>query len=113
MSAAWLVYVTTNERAEAVEIGRALVEARLAACVNIIDPVTSIYWREGAVQEDSETVLVVKTRDELVVQLTDRVKTLHSSSCPCVVALPVEGENPDYLEWIARETAAASADQDG
>jgi periplasmic divalent cation tolerance protein len=81
--------------------------------VNIIDPVTSIYWREGAVQEDSETVLVVKTRDELVVQLTDRVKTLHSYSCPCVVALPVEGGNRDYLEWIARETAAASADQDG
>ncbi len=113
MSAARFVYLTTNDRAKAVEIGRALVEARQAARVNIIEPVTLIYWREGAVQEDSEAVLVVKTRDELVVQLTDRVKTLHSFSCPCVVTLPVEGGNPDYIEWIARETAAASADKDG
>lgn len=113
MSAACFVYITMNDRAEAVEIGRALVEERLAACVNIINPVTYIYWWEGAVQEDSETVPVVKTRGELVMHLTDRVKTLHSYSCPCVVALPVEGGNPDYLKWIERETAAASAGQGG
>ena len=111
MTAARFVYVTTNDRAEALEIGRALVEARLAACANIIDPVTSIYWWEGAVQEGAETVLVLKTQAALVGPLTERVKALHSYSCPCVVALPIEGGNPAYLDWIARETAAASADQ--
>ena len=80
MSVACFVCITTNDRAEAVDIGGDLVEARLAACVNIID---------------------------------DRVKTLHFASCPCVVALPVEGGNSEYLEWIAREIAAASADQGG
>ena len=113
MSAACFVCITTNDHVESVEIGRALVEAYLAACVNIIDPVTSIYWWAGIVQEDSETVLVVKTRDELVVKITERVKALHSYSCPSVVALPIESGNPDYLEWIARETADASADQVG
>ena len=110
MRDARFVYVTTNDRAEALEIGRALVEARLAACANIIEPVTSIYWWESAVQEDAETVLVLKTQAELVESLTERVKALHSYACPCVVALPIEGGNPAYLDWIADETAAASVD---
>lgn len=107
MTAARFVYITAGNRAEAVQIGRTLVEARLAACANVIDPVTSIYWWEGAVQEDTEAVLVLKTQAELVPALTERVKAMHSYSCPCVVALPIEDGNPAYIDWIARETTSS------
>lgn len=112
MSAARFVYITASGRDEAVAIGRALVQERLAACANVIDPVTSIYWWEGAVQEDTEVVLVLKTRADLVVALTERVKAMHSYACPCVVALPIDGGNPVYLDWIVEETAGASTRTD-
>jgi periplasmic divalent cation tolerance protein len=111
MSAPCFVYVTTKDRAEACEIGRTLVEARLVACANVFDPVTSIYWWEGAVQEDAEAVLVMKTQADLVAALTERVKEIHSYDCPCVVALPIEGGNPAYLDWIGEETSAVPSQQ--
>lgn len=101
------VYITTGSREEARRIGRALVEERLAACVNILDGMNSFYWWEGAVQDDQETVLIAKTRDRLQERLTARVRELHSYDCPCVVALPIEGGNPAYLDWLAAETEGA------
>ena len=98
------VYMTTGTQEEARRIGRALVEARLAACVNIIAGMNSIYWWEGALQDDNETVLIAKTREELLADLIDKVKAMHSYECPCVVALPIEAGNPAYLDWLARET---------
>lgn len=98
------VYMTAGSREEARRIGRTLVEERLAACVNILDGMNSLYWWQGAVQDEQETVLIAKTRAELLERLTDRVKSLHSYSCPCVVALPIEGGNPAFLQWIAEET---------
>jgi periplasmic divalent cation tolerance protein len=56
------------------------------------------------VQEDGETALILKTRSDLVERITQRVKELHSYDCPCVVALPIAGGNPDFLQWIAEET---------
>jgi periplasmic divalent cation tolerance protein len=100
-----LIYITTDSADEAQRIGRALVEERLAACVNILDGMKSLYWWEGEVSEGDETVLIAKTRSSLVDALTERVKALHSYSCPCVISVPLEGGNPDYLAWIARETA--------
>lgn len=99
-----LVYITTDGPEEAKSIGRALVEARLAACVNILDPMTSMYWWEGKVEEGRETVLIAKTRADLVAALTDKVIELHSYDCPCVVALPVSAGNPGFLDWIVSET---------
>ncbi|MEQ8249163.1 MAG: divalent-cation tolerance protein CutA [Alphaproteobacteria bacterium] len=104
MSDACFVYVTTKDRAEAVTIGRALVDERLAACANVIDAVASIYRWEGVVQEDTEAILVLKSRAELIAPLTARVRALHSYDCPCVVALPIDGGNPDYLDWVAAQT---------
>ncbi len=101
------VYITAGGRDEALAIGRALVGERLAACANVFDGVTSVYWWQGAVEEDSEAVLIVKTRAELVERLVERVKALHSYDCPCVVALPIEAGNPDYLAWIGAETGEA------
>lgn len=101
-----LIYITTDGPEEARSIGRALVEAKLAACANVLDPMTSIYWWEGAVQEGQETVLIAKTTAALVDELTEIVRALHSYDCPCIVAVPVAGGNPAFLEWIAAETRA-------
>jgi periplasmic divalent cation tolerance protein len=104
-SATTLVYVTAGSRDEAVSIGRALVEARLAACANILPPITSIYRWDDAIQEDEEVGFIVKTRAELVPAVTARVSELHSYDCPCVVAMPITDGNPYFLDWIMKETA--------
>ena len=101
----YVVYITTSTRREAQQIGKALVSERLAACVNIIDKMHSIYWWEDQIQEDDETVLIAKTSKEKMERLTDRVKELHSYSCPCIIALPIQTGNQDYLNWILKETS--------
>ncbi len=103
------VYITAGTVAEARTIGRALVEERLAASVNIIGGVESFYWWEGAVQQAAETVVIAKTRADLLDAVTARVKALHGYRVPCVVALRVApGGNPDYLDWIIAETRPPS-----
>lgn len=97
-------YITAGSREEALAIGRALVEERLAACANILDGMTSIYHWRGAIEEAREAVLIVKTRAALVGPLIERVRALHSYECPCVVALPITDGNPAYLAWIEAET---------
>ena len=99
-----MIYITTSSREEALRIGRTVVADRLAACANVLPGVTSVYRWQGEVQEDGETALILKTRSDLVERLTARVKELHSYDCPCVVALPIAGGNPDFLQWIAEET---------
>lgn len=94
-------YITCSNRTEAQSIGRALVEKRLAACVNFWEGMSSLYWWEGKVEEGQETVLIAKTTSEKSEALVKVVKALHSYSCPCVVLLPIEGGNPDYLKWIS------------
>lgn len=102
------VYITTGSAEEARRIARALVEERLIACANVIDGMNSFYWWEGKVEDDREAVLIVKTRESLVAGLIERVKALHSYTCPCVVALPIAQGNPEYLDWVALETAQAA-----
>ena len=100
-------YVTAGSREEALAIGRTVVDERLAACANVLDGMTSLYWWQGVLEQASEAVLILKTRAELVERLTMRVRELHSYDCPCVVALPIAAGNPDYLAWIAGETEPA------
>ncbi len=100
-----LIYVTTGTREEAVKIGRAVVESRLAACANVLAPMTSMYWWQGAVNEADEVPLILKTQDSLVEQVIEKVKAIHSYDCPCVVALPISGGNQAFLDWIEAETA--------
>ena len=99
-----MIYITASSREEALRIGRDVVADRLAACANVLPGITSVYRWQGEVQEDGETALILKTRSGLVERLTARVKELHSYDCPCVVALPITGGNPDFLQWIAEET---------
>ncbi len=99
------VYMTAASEDEAHRIARTLVEDRLAACTNVIPGMTSYYWWEGQIDQGKEVVVVAKTQQRLVEKLVDRVKALHSYSCPCIVALPIEQGNPAFLEWIEKETA--------
>jgi periplasmic divalent cation tolerance protein len=105
---AMLIYVTTASAAEAAEIARQVVGERLAACANILGAIQSFYWWEGAVQEGGEVALILKTESALVDRLTRRIKALHSYSVPCVVALPIQAGNPDFLAWIEAETRGAA-----
>ena len=97
------IYMTAGSKAEAQKIGNALVESQLAACVNILDNMQSIYRWEGELQQDSEVVLIAKTTDTLISQLIDKVRSLHSYDCPCIVSLSVSGGYPPFLDWIQSE----------
>jgi periplasmic divalent cation tolerance protein len=101
---ACLCYVSLGSREEAQAIARALVEERLAAAVNVLPGMRSVYRWQGALEEADEVLLVVKTTTALVPRLTERVVALHSYACPAVVAVPIIGGNPDYLAWIEAQT---------
>jgi periplasmic divalent cation tolerance protein len=100
----FFLYMTARDHSEAARIGRVLVEERLVACVNIIDGMSSVYWWEGAVQEETEAVLIAKTQQSRVDEVIERVRGMHSYDCPCIVALPIEGGNPAFLRWIEDNT---------
>ncbi len=108
MSAAF-VYITTESVEQAEHIGRALVEARLAACVNILPGMRSIYHWQGQIETAQETVLIAKTRMTRADELVARVKELHSYDVPCAVVLPILKGNPDFLRWIDAETEPQAA----
>ncbi len=98
------IYITAASADQARSIGRALVEERLAACVNILENMSSFFWWEGKIDQAQEAVLIAKTRDDLIPELIERVKALHSYTVPCVVALRVTDGNAEFLEFLARET---------
>ncbi len=103
-----LVYITAGSEEEALELGRVLVAEHLAACANIAGSIRSVFRWDGAVRDDGEVALIAKTRVSLVERLSERVSALHSYDCPCVVALPIIGGNPEFLAWIDAETAEAA-----
>lgn len=98
-----LAYITTADEDEARRIGRTLVEERLAACVNILSPMQSIYLWDGALQQAQEAVLLAKTTRARMAELTERVKALHSYDCPCIVAFDLNGGSAAFLAWVAGE----------
>ncbi|MBM9500969.1 divalent-cation tolerance protein CutA [Leptospira sp. 201903071] len=98
-----LVYITVKSEKEALKIGKTLVEERLAACANILPKMKSIYHWEKKIVVSSEVVLILKTKSELMTELTLRVKSLHSYSIPCIVSLPLLEGNRDYFNWIFEE----------
>lgn len=100
------VYITTSDRAEAERIGRSLVDQRLAACVNILEGMQSIYWWEGAIQTSEEAVLIAKTEDALFEKLMEAVKKMHSYSVPCIISFRIQKANPDYLQWLRDSVGA-------
>jgi periplasmic divalent cation tolerance protein len=95
---------TAPDSALAEKLARVLVEEQLAACVNILPGVRSIYRWQGKIEDTAEVMLVIKSRRHLLDALVGRVRALHSYSVPEVVAFDVVGGNPDYLTWIADST---------
>ncbi len=103
MSRVFWVYITIGDKQEAAELAEKLIRNRLAACVNIFDGIDSVYRWEGEIQTDREVAMVVKTTAARLGGLTEFVKQHHSYQCPCVVALAVEGGNPDFLSWVKEQ----------
>ena len=99
-----VVLVPTASDDEAVRIARTIVEERLAAAANIVPGIRSFYRWQGAVEDAREVLVIAKTRRERVAQLTLRIEELHSYDVPGIIALPVEGGLPAYLEWITAST---------
>ena len=99
-----LVYITAGSLEEARHIGRTLVQERLAACVNIIDGMTSIYRWDGEMQEGAEVVLIAKTRAALFEVLAERVRVLHSYTTPCIVEVPLGRIDAGFVAWLAAQT---------
>ena len=101
------VYMTAGSPDEARRIGETLVNEKLAACVNILEGMQSLYVWEGALQHDRETVMVAKTAAARLPALVERVKALHSYDCPCIVAFDIDGGNPAFLRWIGEAVGPA------
>lgn len=99
-----VAFCTTNSQDEAKRIATALVNENLAACVNIISNMTSIYRWENELCTDFELILIIKSVREKLPVLIDRIKELHSYDIPEIIAVPVLGGSEAYLNWLASET---------
>jgi periplasmic divalent cation tolerance protein len=96
-----MVVLCTAPSGEAERLARELVEARLAACVNLLGPVRSVYRWQGKVESGDETLLVIKTTRETFAALRNGIRARHSYECPEILALPVESGLGAYLDWVA------------
>ncbi len=100
-----VVLITASGEDEAMKIARALVEARLAACVNVIKNIRSIYFWQGKIEDEAEVLMIAKTRRSLFSSLSEKVKELHSYTVPEIIAFPIVEGSADYLRWLAEATS--------
>ena len=98
------VYITAGSLKEAKNIGKKLVEQNLAACVNLLENMTSIYKWGDKLEEGREVIMIAKTRKTLMPKLIKTVNSLHSYDCVCILELPIQGGNPEFLSWIEKAT---------
>lgn len=99
-----LLYSTVPDSDSAERIARALIEAELAACVNVFPPMTSFYRWEGKLETARETAMLIKTRRSLAKRVMDAARPLHPYSVPCFLLLPIDGGNDDYISWARAQT---------
>ncbi len=99
-----VVFITVSNEEEAAKIARALVEARLAACVNIVKDIRSIYSWQGKIEDESEVLTIVKTKKSLFEALSAKVKELHSYTVPEIIAFPIIEGSEDYIKWLREVT---------
>lgn len=106
-----LIYSTFPSAEVAEGVGRELVERRLAACINILPGMTSIYRWEGVIARDSEAVMIIKTRQSLAGRVIAEVKPLHPYTNPALVVLPITDGSQAYLDWLMGETGPPASGQ--
>ena len=99
-----MIYTTHPSLADAERIGKALLQKRLAACVNILPGMISHYWWQGAIERGEEVVMIIKTRASLAESVRAAVKALHPYTVPAILVLAIEGGEPAYLDWLMKET---------
>ncbi|PIQ29090.1 divalent-cation tolerance protein CutA [bacterium (Candidatus Blackallbacteria) CG17_big_fil_post_rev_8_21_14_2_50_48_46] len=99
-----VVYITAGSLEQAQQLADALVQENLAACVNRVGPVHSTYRWMGQICNDEEYLLIIKTRQKCLPELTQRVQALHSYEVPEIIALPILGGLTAYLDWIQAQT---------
>ncbi|MGZ3536333.1 MAG: divalent-cation tolerance protein CutA [Thermodesulfobacteriota bacterium] len=99
-----VVLVTCGSEEEALKIANALVEEHLAACVNVIAPIRSIYRWEGKIWDEKEWLLTIKSQSHRFAELEKKVKSLHSYSVPEIVSLPIGEGSSSYLNWLVEMT---------
>ena len=97
------MYVTCQDKNEAKNIGNILLENRLCGCCNIIDRIESIYWWNEKIENDEESVLIVKTKDDKIDEIISKVREIHSYENPCILALPILKASEDYKNFIEKE----------
>ena len=105
-----VVFVTAKDKKEGLKIARILVEKKMAACCNILTGIRSVYRWQGAVQEDGEIPLIIKTTAELYPALETYLRSRHPYELPEILALDVVAGLPDYLQWVVQSTSTGSAD---
>lgn len=98
-----LIYTTTSDEEEAERIGTKILKEKLAVCANIIPKMNSIYWWNGSLTEDNETILILKTLEKNLETVMREIKKIHSYDNPCIIALPVLKASDSYLKWIENE----------
>ncbi|HUI40739.1 MAG TPA: divalent-cation tolerance protein CutA [Terriglobia bacterium] len=103
-----VVLVTAGSLKEARTIARALVEARLAACVNLLPPVESLYHWKGKIEGSRERLLLIKTSREIFPELQAAIRRVHSYATPEIICLPIIDGSRDYLEWLGQSIKAES-----
>lgn len=100
----YLVYMTVPDKSEAERLCKAALNERLAACANILAPMNSMYWWEGALQNSTEIPCLLKTTAERYPELEAKLRELHSYETPCIIAIPITEGLPTFLDWIEQET---------
>lgn len=99
-----VIYCTVPNEFNANLIATTLIEDNLAACVNILPSVTSVYKWEGIVQNENEMLLIIKTQEEKFEEVEEKIKELHENTLPEIIALPIIKGSEDYQNWIVKET---------
>ena len=99
-----IVLATCGSEEEALRIANALVEKHLAACVNLVSPIRSIYRWEGKIWDEKEWLLIIKTQKKRFQELEKKVKSLHSYSVPEIISLSIVEESSSYLNWLVEMT---------
>ena len=106
-----VVMITAGSADEAERVASALLEARLAACVNRLPGVTSLFWWQGQIDRAEEVLLLVKTRRSLMPAVIEAVRAVHSYEVFEAIALPIVAGSPDYLRWLEETTSAGAGEE--